>query len=286
MNGESIVHQEYDLGGERSAETHYYHMERVIFSYAEDGTRTGVERYNLRLIIEPGNRSAGEADKYTCAGFALQKDDQPKVTIPALEGWSYNIVSGVEVDEQGQMFGIPHVKFEGLTNSNDEMLEPITAYQIYDLFIGFRGFTAFAEPVKDLKRIGDKIIASPPGESPINLGSNIAEGSTFKNDEITLEFKGLSVVGGAPCAVLHFYSGEGSFTFIFSPAPNMEVKTVGGTHYWGDIYLDLASKWVKKAEVHVVDIIKATMGDQVLSTGAELTINTIKAVPKAEFQVH
>jgi len=63
----------------------------------------------------------------------------------------------------------------------------------------------------------------------------------------------------------------------------MEVKTVGGTHYWADIYLDLASKWVKKSEVIVVDVTKPTTGDQVLATSVVETTNIIKAVPEAEF---
>jgi hypothetical protein len=63
----------------------------------------------------------------------------------------------------------------------------------------------------------------------------------------------------------------------------MEVKTVGGTHYWADIYLDLESKWVKKVEVTVVDIVKTTTGDQVLDTAVVETTNIIQAVEKDEF---
>ena len=63
----------------------------------------------------------------------------------------------------------------------------------------------------------------------------------------------------------------------------MEVKTVGGTHYWADIYLDLASKWVKKSEVVVVDMTESTTGDQVLASSVIETTNTIMAVPEADF---
>ncbi len=63
----------------------------------------------------------------------------------------------------------------------------------------------------------------------------------------------------------------------------MEFKTVGGTHYWADIYLDLTSKWVKKSEVIVVDITKTTTGDQVLATSTVETTTIIKAVPETEF---
>lgn len=158
------------------------------------------------------------------------------------------------------------------------------AYQIKDVFVGFHSFTSSpAEPAKegkgiqDLKRIGDKIISASAG-----VEESIGEGSTFKNGESTLEFKGVSVVGGATCAILHVDSGDGSFIMAFSHE-GMKVKTVGGTHYWADIYLDLASKWVKKSEVIVVDVTKTTTGDQVLSTSVVETTTIIKAVPEAEF---
>jgi hypothetical protein len=281
--GKSFLNQEYDLGGERSAELQYYHMERVIVIRADDGTRQSVERYNLRLMVEPDDQSAAENAKYTCVEFTMQIDDGPEVTIPTLEGWSHDHVRGGGIDEQGLLFGVPDTKFQGLTDSNDEILEPIVAYQIKDVFVGFHSFTAFADPDKegkgfqDLKRIGDKIVHESAG-----VETSILEGSTFKNGEVTLEFKGVSVVGGVTCAILHVDSGDGSFIMAFSHE-GMEIKTVGGTRYWADIYLDLASKWVKKSEVTVVDITKTTTGDQILATSVVETTTIIKAVPEAEF---
>ncbi len=281
--GESFLSQEYDLVGERSAETQYYHMERIIVVRADDGTRQSVERYNLRLMVEPDDQSAVENAKYTCVELTMQKDDGPEVTIPALEGWSHEMERGGGIDEQGLLFGVPDVKFQGLTDSNGEILEPIVAYQIKDVFVGFHSFTVFADPAKegkgiqDLRRIGDKITSASAG-----VETSILEGSTFKNGEITLEFKGVSIVGGAATAILHVDSGDGSFIMAFSHE-GMEVKTVGGTHYWADIYLDLASKWVKKSEVIVVDMTKTTTGGQVLATSVVETTTIIKAVPEAEF---
>ena len=92
--GNLTLTQEYDLVGERSLETQYYLMERDIRVIAEDGTPKGGEKYRLRLMIEPGDRSLGEADRYTCRGFAMQKGDGPEVTIPALEGWSFDFERG------------------------------------------------------------------------------------------------------------------------------------------------------------------------------------------------
>ncbi|MFC1873941.1 hypothetical protein ACFLYX_01430 [Chloroflexota bacterium] len=281
--GESFLSQEYDLIGERSAEPQYYHMERVIVFRADDGTRQSVERYNLRLMVEPDDQAAAENAKYTCVEVTMQKDDGPEVTIPSLEGWSHDHVRGGGIDEQGLLFGVPDAKFQGLTDSNGEVLEPIVAYQIKDVFVGFHSFTALAERntedkgFQTLKRTGDKIVDESAGVETV-----ILEGSTFKNGEVTIEFKGLSVVDGTPCAILHVDSGDGSFIMAFSHE-GMEIKTVGGTHYWADIYLDLASKWVKKSEVTVVDITKTTIGDQVVDTSVVETTTIIKAVTEAQF---
>ena len=46
---------------------------------------------------------------------------------------------------------------------------------------------------------------------------------------------------------------------------------------------DLASKWVKKSEVTVVDITKTTTEDQVLAISVVETTTIIKAVLEAEF---
>jgi len=119
-------------------------------------------------------------------------------------------------------------------------------------------------------------------ETPIPGGMG-EEGSTFKHGNETLEFKGLSVIDDTPCAIVGFDSGEGSFTMIMKPMPNIEVKTVGRTHYHGDMYLDLESKWVNKVTNIIVDITKTIMGDKKIAGGVIKTTLTIKAVEKEEF---
>jgi len=70
---------------------------------------------------------------------------------------------------------------------------------------------------------------------------------------------------------------------IMKPMPNIEVKTVGRSHYRGDIYLDLESKWVNKVTNIIVNITKTTMGDKKIAGGIIKTTLTIKAVEKEEF---
>jgi len=282
------VVKDYYLGGERSEEPQFYHVQSKVAAHAEDGTRTSVDVYKLRLMCEPGDRSAGEADKYTCTGFSLQRDGGPEVTIPALKGWSYDFnrrsLNEIDLDEQGQLFGIPHAKFEGLTDNTGASLPPEVGYQVYSTFLYFHSYCNLvrAEPtrkgkgIQDLKRIGDRIVLESL-EMPMAWGTWVEKGSTFKQGEMALEFKGLSVVDEAPCAIVGFDSGECSFTMIIKPMPNIEVKTVGGSHYRGDIYLDLASKWVKKVTKILVDITKTTMGDKKLASAVIETTLTIKA---------
>jgi hypothetical protein len=86
----SAVVQDYYFGGERSQESHFYHIKSKVVAYAEDGTQTSMDVFKLQLMCEPGDRSAGESDKYTCTRFSLQIDGVPEVTVPALKGWSYN----------------------------------------------------------------------------------------------------------------------------------------------------------------------------------------------------
>jgi hypothetical protein len=112
----------------------------------------------------------------------------------------------------------------------------------------------------------------------------VSEGSTFKNGEITLEFKGLSRVAGAACAMVGFDSGESSFKMTVKPMPNFEVRTIGSSHYKGDIYIDLSTNWVKKVTMDELVVVEATLPippDKV-NTVAERNV-IIRNVSAAEF---
>ncbi|MEO8764656.1 MAG: hypothetical protein ABI416_10235, partial [Ginsengibacter sp.] len=37
---------------------------------------------------------------------------------------------------------------------------------------------------------------------------------------------------------------------VITPMPNMKVTSKGSSHYWGDIYKDLAGGWIQKADLH------------------------------------
>ncbi|MFC1739785.1 hypothetical protein ACFL1G_12175 [Planctomycetota bacterium] len=271
---ESILTQQYDLGKERYCEPQYYHMDIEIITRASNGTRANVETYSMRLMGKPVNPSAGKVVRWTCDWFAIKIGDDPEITVPAMEGWSYDFNRSVGIDEHGQVMGIPHAKFKSLTDNRGKKLDALVGYQVYNQFVQFHAYVdQFATPdleggngIQDLKSIGDRIVVDGFSEDlPLAVGLIIKEGSIYKAGVKTLEFKGLSVVDGKPCVLLGVDGGEGSFTMVMEVTPNVNAKTIGGTRYFGDIYVDLASMWLKKAAITVVDVTETSMGDKVVA---------------------
>jgi hypothetical protein len=257
---EAILEQTFDLGAERSAEVQYFVMTSKLINYALDGTRQGTDTMRIHLKCVPAGVSGRPADQYTCTKFTIEFAGAPEVAVPALANWTYDFgPMGTGIDEKGQVFGIDHSKFENLTDAAGKPIGPDKSYHVYNAFIDFHAFCdVFAAPVsaggrgvQDLKRIGDRIVhAAAFSEPPVNLGSNVAEGSTFKNGEVTLALKGLSTVNGRACAIVAYDSGSSSFQMKMKPMPNMEIQSVGSSHYQGDLYIDLATRWVRKATMY------------------------------------
>ncbi|MBN2316718.1 MAG: hypothetical protein JXM79_22515 [Sedimentisphaerales bacterium] len=268
VQNDAMLRQTFKLGGERSQQTQYFLMESKLINYALDGKRTGMDVFRLRLKCVPAKLAGTKGDEYTCAKFTVQLGVQPEVEIPAMKNWTHVFkIPPTGVDEKGQTLGIDHAPFENLMDANGNAIPQDKAYHVYNAFIDFHAFCdIFADRVEDgrgiqdLKSIGQKIVHEAAfSEAPVSLGSNVAEGSTFKNGEITLELKGLSRVAGATCALVGYDSGESSFKMTIKPIPNMEVKTVGSSHYKGDIYIDLATNWVKKATMDEVVVAETTL---------------------------
>ena len=281
---DSILRQTFDFAGARSPQPQLFDMETVVITYAPDGRRTNTDILRLQLKCTPARMTGKDADEYTCIRFAVKFGDAPEVTVPAMTNWTYPFkATPTGIDEKGQVFGIDHAKFEKLTDSNGQPLPVDKSYYVYNAFIDFHGFcNAFAEPttggkgIQDLKRIGDKIVhAAAFTEPPVNLGSGIKEGSTFKNGEVTLELKGLSIVDGAPCAIAAFDSGQSSFQMLLNPMPNMEVRAVGASHYKGDIHIDLASRWPRKVTMDELVVAESTVPMLPNKMSAVIERNTI-----------
>jgi hypothetical protein len=264
----SLLRQTFDFAAPRTRDVQAFEMETRVITYALDGKRVNTDILRLGLKYVPGKNAGQDADQYTCTRFTLKLGNAPEVAIPAVENWTYSFKNTpTGMDEKGQVFGIDHARFEKLADANGQPLPPDKAYYVYNAFIDFHGFcNVFAEPVtggkgiQDLHRIGDKIIhAAAFTEPPVNLGSNIEKGSTFKNGEVTLAFKGLSLVDEATCAIVAYDSGQSSFQMTIKPMPNMEVRAVGASHYKGDLYLDLATRWPRKVTMDELVVSETTV---------------------------
>jgi hypothetical protein len=281
----AVLAQQFDLGGKRTQEPQYYEQETKVVGVAADGTRTLICLHRLYLSYQP----EGAVGRYVCRKFTVQTGTGPEVRIPTLDGWSYVFVPGF--DEKGQVFGIELAKFQGLVDANGAPLPPDISYHVYNAFIDFHAFcNVFAEPsapgagIQDLKTIGQRIVhAAAHSVGPVNLPGFSEPGSQFANGEVTLEFKGLSVVDDAPCALVGYDSGDSSFQILMKPAPGMEVKAIGASHYRGDIYVDLASKWVRKADM-IEMVVTKTTGEQELGGATLERTLTIRSMSKEQFE--
>ncbi len=153
--------------------------------------------YKMRLMCEPGDRAAGETtDEYTCVNFSVKRNENPEVTIPSLDGWSYpfskQLLNEEGLDTQGQMMGIPHAKFDKLTDSTGSKLSIEVPYQIYSAFTYFHTCCniltepdQFLKGIQDLKKIGDKNVSITSYELPIDLASLWVKKATYIVTDIT-----------------------------------------------------------------------------------------------------
>jgi len=290
--GQDALPREYDLVGKRLEETHYYTVQTEVATHSSKGALKSTDIHRERLMVEPGNLSAGESDRFTCAKFTVQRGDDPEVTIPSLEGFSYTVNKRLldknGIDEHGQLYGVPEAKFEGLVDHTGAKLPFEVGYQVYSVFHYYHDYTDYAEPtsegkgVQHLKRIGDKIIHDGSfAESPLP-GKVAKEGSIWKNGEITLEFKGLSVVDGRLCAIIGLDSGVCPWSMPMTYMPVMNLKTIGVSNYQADIYMDMESKWVRKLDVNLFEITATSMWGIPVDKSIPRTLLTIRAVSKDE----
>lgn len=278
-NDADHLHRTFDLVPARSSEVQYFTMESRMLSYALNGDRIGTDIFRVFLKCTPGK----DGNEFTCVKFTVQLANASESEIPSLRGWSYIFrIDPSGTDEKGQVFGIDHAKFANLVDANGHTLTPDKAYHVYNAFIDFHSICdVFAEHaaggkgIQDLTTIGQTIVhAAAYSEPTVHLGDNIEKGSTFRNGKVTMEFKGLSLVGDQECALVDYDSGESSFTMKMKPAPTMEIGVVGSSHYKGDIYKDLRTGWVKRATMSelVVSEITLPMPPNKVNTVIERTI--------------
>lgn len=258
----------YNLVIPHSRDTQYYEMSSTLLKHAADGKVTATDMYRLWIRCVPATAD-GQPDRHTCLRFTVQSNEGPARSVPALANWSYNYHPGTGLDERGQVFGIDHAIFEQLKDDQGSLLPVEQNYHVYNAFIDFHAIGMFVEPstgdsgIQSVRRIGQRIVhASAYSQPPINLGSRVAEGSYFKNGLVTLEFKGIGADAGRPCAIIGYDSGESGFYMRMTPMPNLQVDTRGKSHYWGDIWKDLRTGWVRRADLREIVVSETTIAGQ------------------------
>lgn len=289
----NVFLQEYDLAGKRDRGTHYFKVESKLTTRSSSGKLKGVDTFRQLLSVTPGDRSDGQPDRFTCSRFSVQQGSNPAVGVPALEGFSYEVNRDLldknSFDEQGQLYGIPESAFEGLADSKGEKLPFEISYQVYSVFFYYHSYTDYAVPppegngVQHLRRVGDRIVHhSAFAESPIP-GQLAKRGSTWKEGEVTLEFKGLGWIEERPCAILTFDSGTCTWFMPMNYMPVMNLKTTGVSNYRGEIQLDLESMWVKRLDMILSEITRTTMWGIPVNKSVPTTNLTIEAISQEEF---
>jgi hypothetical protein len=293
LSGKDALLGEFDLVGERTRQTHYYVVQSELATHSSKGVLKSTDVYVELLKVEPGDRSAGEADRFTCKKFSIKRGDNLKVSIPSLAGFSYDVnkdlLDANGIDQNGELYSVPEETFESLVDDSDAKLPFEVGYQVYSAFYYFHSYTDYAEPtsqgkgIQDLKTIGDSVVvAGSFSESP--LPGKLAKDTAFwKNGEITLGFNGLSVVDEKPCAVLGLDSGVCHWSMPMTYMPIMNLKTVGVSNYQADIYMDLETKWVRRLDMVLFEITSTTMWGIPVEKSIPVTKLMIKALTKDEF---
>jgi len=263
----ALLHQSFNLDRPRAAASQRYTMESRLVMHAPDGAIASTDIYRLSLECLPGAVTGTDGDRWTCLGFTVQLGAAPEVAVPSLAGWSYvsHHIAG-SADADGRTLGIPHEPFANLVDQNGKALPPGNAYHVYNAFIDFHSFFFLTDRnprgpgIQDLTQVGRRIIRAKAGSTAAtNVEGVTGNGSSFTNGEITLELKGLGLAGGRPCAIVGYDSGDSSFIMSTKPMPDMEVRTVGSSHYHGDIYLDLDTSWVEKATLSEMVVSETTV---------------------------
>lgn len=287
------LHGTFDLSMVRAPEAQYFHMQTQFVHIGFDGKRTGVETYLLRLSCTPSSVSGRDLDEYTCHEFGLQLNDGPIATLPALRLLTYRFDPTSGVLRSGPFFGIPQEPFAGLADSSGRRLGPEICYATYNNFVDFHALgDVFPRPMKfvkgidQLKLIGDRVVH--PGaftEAPVSLDGVVRPGSRFRNGELTLEFKGLGLVDDRACALINYDSGESTLRMAFIQGHGEDVLMEGGSDYAGDIYIDLASGWVRKVTLNEFVITQtSTAGEPTRVPGYTVRHILLRLIGPREFE--
>ena len=281
-----LLNAEFNLGAKKTTENRYFHFRTVLTDFAKDGTRSPGNSFTVWLEMRPSDDGGVE---YVSRKFTLGRKGGEEVEIPSLKNWEYSMHDGI--DESGLVFGIDHARFMMMMDAKGRFVDMQDGYMVYNHFIDFHALSDVLSGSEDnksdirtLRRIGQKIVHSAANSSaPIGLGEAMKKGSEFRNGEITLEFKGVSLVDGVPCALLGYDSGDSSYTMFMETMPGMDMVARGASHYQGDVYVELDSNWLRKATLYELVVTEVTSNGEATHNGIIERESLLKTMTKEEF---
>lgn len=275
--------QSFALTGPRTPETRRFKMETKVVYIEADGTRGTPVVLRLELEASPVGESEEQGHRYQCLGTTYQRGEEPEVGIPSLKGYAYVLRRNEDgsFHQDGKIFGLDHGRFQSLVDDHGNPMPPEMCFSLHNMFVDFHAFCdQFARStasgkggMQDLRRVGDRIVHEAAFSNPTEqLTGSTGQGSEFRNGEVTLRFVGLSLVDERPCAVVHFDSGDSSFNIAVNHSPELQLNSVGAAHYWGDLFLELESKWVRQCVMGEFTVSQTSLGaDQVINAVMERT---------------
>jgi hypothetical protein len=242
----------------RAVEPHEYEIHVDITIQQEEVDQVSEASYRLDLECVPSSGDDGAAVLYRCREFSVLEDGEPVAHIPSLKNWDYEFTyPAADVAPGGNVFGLPNDRFTGLVDSNGKAIGPQNDFLVYNAFTDYHVLcNVYAQPMLDgpgiqgLERIGDEIVHGTSGaEAPLGNVPGLSEGSAFVHGEVRLIWKGISRVHDRACAIVGFATTDNHYKMIIEPAPNFTVVTEGKSRHAGDLYIDLESGWVLRAEM-------------------------------------
>lgn len=273
----------FDLSVDRKHSAQEFHMETRYEHFAPDGRRLATETYQLRLQLVPDAAVVAPATEYRCSELQIQTGEGSPITVPELSDWSYTFNPTVlGADEREPMWGIPQQRFMDITDGRGNVLPFSIRYAAYISFIDFHSindvFTrpmSFGGGIQDLMEIG-QTTTHPASfiEAAIKFGTEVKPGSTFKNGQVTLTLKGVSMVNGAACALVTYDAGESKLKIVVPASGDQESVTEGADMYKGDMYVDLATGWLRKATLDEYMVAETSTSGSASKT-AEYTVRHI-----------
>ena len=138
---ESLHRASFSLAGEESTLPQFFIMQSRFITYEADGVRSNEDVVTLYLQTETKKEGNRILTTYKCKKFSFKFGKGQLLFVPSLANWSYKLSEDTSgIDEKGQVFGIPHSKFDNLMDNAGKPVPPDKSYMVYNTFIDFHSF--------------------------------------------------------------------------------------------------------------------------------------------------